>query len=389
MSEGIHSASGADQSQVAAVTPTGLTAGTRQGNKNRTWTYLVAGLAVALAGAGVMFQFMRQKNTQAGVEQVGQGDEAGTARVAARGRALARVGKQIISWDDVAQEAMVRHGNSVLENIINRTVILQACEEHQIIVSEDEVNSEVARIAKKFNLPVDNWYQMLQTERGLNPVQYRRDVIWPMLALRKLAGERVEVTQQDMQRAFQRDYGPRVQAKMIMLDNFRRAQEVQEMARKNPAEFGRLARQHSVEPNSRSLDGDIPPIRRYSGSEQIEKAAFELRKGEVSGIIQLPTGRHVILMSLGLTEPVVDDITKVAEHLQEQIREEKTQASVAKVFEKIKKETRVDNFLTQTTTGGSRPAAGRPANNPMTDGNFSGDLTSPAPAAQSFSPAGE
>ena len=63
---------------------------------------------------------------------------------------------------------------------------------------------------------------MLQADRKITPDQYRRNVIWPMLALKKLASEKIEVTDDDMKRAFIRDYGEKVRARMIVLDNMPR-----------------------------------------------------------------------------------------------------------------------------------------------------------------------
>ena len=136
---------------------------------------------------------------------------------------LARVNDQYISFDAVANESVKRVGGEVLDNLINRMIIQQACEKRGIQVSKGEVTAEISRIAQKFKMPIETWYQMLQTERGLNPEQYQSDIIWPMLALKKLAGDNVKVSQQDMEKAFVRDYGTMVKSRMIMLDNFRRA----------------------------------------------------------------------------------------------------------------------------------------------------------------------
>jgi len=52
--------------------------------------------------------------------------------------------------------------------------------------SEAEVNEEVVKISGKFGLDPAEWVKMLQAERNITPEQYRRDIIWPMLALKKL-----------------------------------------------------------------------------------------------------------------------------------------------------------------------------------------------------------
>ena len=319
--------------------------------RSAPWATIIGGTIVAVAGAAVLFQVFRAEPAAA------TSDDAGKASLGQpqQSPALARVNGQTITYDIVARECFERIGEEVLENMINRTVIHVETERRGVQVTEADINSEVTKIAGKFNLPVDTWYQMLQTERGLSPMQYRRDVIWPMIALRKLAGEEVQISQADMQRAFQRDYGPRVRCRMIMMDNVRRANEVWEKANRTPDEFDKLAREYSVESNSRSLGGSIPPISRYSGNQNLEDAAFRLQPGEVSGLIQVEN-HYVILKCEGHTEQVVTDIKDVWDELHAQLVEEKTQERVALVFENLKKNTRIDNYLTNTSQGGGEGA---------------------------------
>ena len=314
---------------------------------------IVGGLVVAVLAAGVLIQVFRAEPGAAA--EPAETSKPGTAKVA-RLKQVARVGEQTITYDMLAAECVQRYGQEVLENLINRAIIQQACLDRGITISEAEVVHEVQRIAEKFKLPVETWYKMLQTERNLTPLQYQRDIIWPMLALRKIAGDEIVISEQDIQRAFERDYGPKVKARMIMMENFRQAAEVQAKAHQNPDDFGRLARQYSIEPTSRALDGSIPPIRKYAGSEEIWKRAFQMKPNEVSGVIEAGPGRYVILLCEGFTEPVVTDINEVRDLIVENIREEKRQEAVAKVFERLKEEVRVDNFLTNTTTGGIKQA---------------------------------
>ena len=338
---------------------------TKSGSKKTTWTLVIAGTAVLLLGAGVMLQLMRPTpaypDSAPGKAQLGNsqsGDSEGR-----KTRRVAKVGKEYITEEELARECMVRLGKEVLDDLINRKIVQQACDVEGIQVSEGEVSKEVERMAKKFGFAVDQYLQMLETERNISPMRYRRDIIWPMLALRKLAGEEVKVTEADVKKAFERNYGPRVEARAIVLDNPRRAREVWDKIQKNPENFERLAREFSIEPNSRAMDGKIPPIQRHAGSPEIEKEAFKLKKGEISAVIQVGLDQHVILKCEGRTTPTVTDIEDVRDILVQELREEKIQEAVAKTFQKIKNETRVDNYVTGESNGGNKIGAkGAPAN---------------------------
>ncbi|GIX04153.1 MAG: hypothetical protein KatS3mg114_0022 [Planctomycetaceae bacterium] len=299
---------------------------------------------------------------------------------------VARVGKDVITYDMLARECVDRHGKEVLEDLINRTIIQQACEEHSITITEEQITMEVSRIARRFNLDPNEWYRMLQAERGVSPQQYRQNVIWPMLALKALAGEQVDISEEEMQRAFVRNYGPRVKAKMILLNNPRRARECWEKVAKDPDNFEKYAQEYSVDPNSRSLGGTIPPIPRYSGNDALEQAAFKLKEGEISGLIEISTGTYAILLCEGRTEPAQVTFDDVRDSLYEELLEQKTQQSIAKVFETLKKNARVDNFLTQTSTGPNRPFTQASGNIQPTAATSSAGSARPA-APQATSPA--
>ena len=363
MSERTHSPEGTPQgqsvgefttnAQIAAELPESApaTAAGKSRLSRRKKLAFLAGGTLAIAGLAVgLFQVLKQDPASA---QTGTPAQQQAMTNMATRRPLARVGAQVIPWEIVAEECMLRHGEDILENIINRTIIYQACQERGIQVTNEEVDQEISRIAKKFNLTPDNWYAMLQTERNLSPMQYRRDVIWPMLALKKIAGNKVDVTEVDLQKAFENAYGERVMAKMIMVDNFRRAQELWTQARKNPENFEKLAQEHSIEPNSKAMGGTVPPIRRHGGNKELEDKAFAMKPGEISPVIQVGFSRYVIIKCEGRTESHVKALTpEIHKELYAALVEEKTQEAVAKVFNELKDGARVDNYLKGTANVG-------------------------------------
>ncbi len=325
------------------------------GQTKGRWTMLFGGTIAAVLATGMLMQYVRSPASKAATDP-----PAGQARVgspAKKPEVLARVDKDSITYDTVAQECVNRYGREVLDDLIHRLIIQQACEANQITVSEQEISDEIGRIAKRFHLDVNQWLQMLQAERNISPIQYRQSVIFPMLALKKLAGEEVEVTEKDINEAFVRNYGPRVKARMIMFENQRRAQAGWDQLKNNPDDFEALAAKLSIDPNSRALGGQIPPIPRFNGNEQLENAAFRLKKDDISGVIEVGPGRYVVLKCEGRTEPVVTDIDEVKSVLYDELKESKIQADVAKIFEKLKKETIVDNYLTQSSNRPERNAA--------------------------------
>jgi len=327
----------------------------RPRSARRKFIPAIAGTLFLVVAAGIWLQFFR---AQPAASQTADG-ESGKASLAApaanNSRPVAKINGQAISYEILARECIARHGTEVLDTLVNRLIIQQECESRGITISAAEVEAEVKKTAEKFKLPLDTWYKMLEAERHLTRDQYHQDVIWPMLALKKLAGQEVQITEEDMKKGFESNYGPRVKARIILISgNIRNANSIWEQCKANPDDFDRLAREYSADPNTRPLGGVIPPIRRHGDNKQVEEQAFRMKVGEISPVIQLPDveNRYIILKCEGFTEPVVTDIKDVWNDLYAQLVEERTQQSVAKIFTTIKDQARVDNYLTNKSTGG-------------------------------------
>src|SRR5207248_10700722 len=137
-----------------------------------------------------------------------------------------------------ADECVARKGEEILETLIAKTLIEQALRKHKLEVTAAEIDKEIDNVAQQVaGLGREAWLRTLDKERGISPVQYARDIIYPALALRKLAADRVQVTAQDVQQAFEAQYGDKLRCRMIMVDKPQTAMEIWEKLKKNPGGF--------------------------------------------------------------------------------------------------------------------------------------------------------
>ena len=100
---------------------------------------------------------------------------------------VATVNTQRITREDLARQCRRNYGQEVLESIVNKHLIVKECQRQGVNVTRAEVDAEIERMAKRFSIPVDQWLKMLKQERNITAAQYAGDIIWPTLALRKLA----------------------------------------------------------------------------------------------------------------------------------------------------------------------------------------------------------
>lgn len=257
---------------------------------------------------------------------------------------VASINGHSVSRNELAVKCRVHYGKDVLESMVNKYLILSACRQMGITISRRDIDEEIEQMAKSFNLPVEQWMKLLSQERGIKPEQYANDIIWPSLALRKLAGERLQVTQKELTEAFEMEYGAAVKARLIICTTPEKAKEAQALAAANPAEFGNLAKQYSEDAPSASIKGLVPPIRKYGPCHEIEEAAFGLADGQVSGVIR-SAGQYVILKRDGLIAPRAITMAQAAPRLEKIIRDRKTRLVATEIFQELQKKSHVQNVF--------------------------------------------
>jgi parvulin-like peptidyl-prolyl isomerase len=275
---------------------------------------------------------------------------------------------------DLAEMCIERHGEEVLEGTISRRLIEQECKRKKVTVTEEEIDAEIANAAETMLPPrpdgtadVQKWLAMVSEEQGVTVEVYRRDAVWPSIALRKLVGASVQITQEDLQRSFEANFGERVRCLAIVLDNHRRATEVWGLARNNLTReyFGELAEKYSVEADSRSLRGEVPPIQKNGGQPVLEKVAFQMQPGELSSIVQVGQN-FVILLCEGRTKPEKVTLDEVRDDIYEDVHEKKLNHAVGNYFQQLRDRATIDNFITGSTQSPKQgPARPQPAARPV------------------------
>ncbi len=247
----------------------------------------------------------------------------------------------------LADATVARYGREVLDTMINQHLILQACQQQGVEVTNQEVSEEVYRIAKKFNLSLDSYLQLLQKERDISPNEYSSEIVWPMLALRRLVADKVQVTEEEFNKAFISQYGEAVKCRMIMVADRAKADELHRQAVANPAGFGELAKQKSEDEMSMSVGGLIPPIRRYNGDSRLEEAAFALQDKGISPVLQLGD-QWIILQAerrIAAHSPSPKAMPLIKEQIQDRLRDGKMKTAASELFAQLQKDAKVVHVL--------------------------------------------
>jgi hypothetical protein len=266
-------------------------------------------------------------------------------------------GQPAISQQELADACVRKHGKAVLGDMINRRIVEQACKREGIIISEQDIDKEIQEMAIKY-LPllpngapdVNLWIKRATEESGLSVPMYRKNVIVPVLSLKRLTRSQTNITEEEIRLAFEANYGQKVRCLAIFFDanNQRRAMEVWNMANQHKSEesFGDLAERYSFHPENRLGKGAFPPIAKHCGNPELEKVAFALKPGELSHVFQVDD-YLVLLYCLGYVDPLPVEIDEVKVDLFAHIYERKQQIIVDRFFEQLREQAIFENYLTR------------------------------------------
>ena len=315
--------------------------------KNRSIRTFVATLAVTLAWSSLCTtSSWAQTEKASSPPQLNKGAQDATTNI------VAVVNGQSITRQELAQQCMERYGEQVVESLVNKHLILQACKQQGIRITNQDIENEIEAIATRFSLPKDRWLEMLQQERNINPEQYRRDIIWPTIALKQLATDELIVSDQELKDAFESEYGPKIQARMIATSDREKAEKLLAAVKADPAEFGNLAKKHSEDPNSAAARGLIPHIRRHVGEPKVESAAFALQPGEISEIVSVANQFLIFKCEKRLpATPISPAYRKIAnEQLKERIIDRNLRDASTTIFQKLQQGAEVVNVYNDPST---------------------------------------
>lgn len=272
---------------------------------------------------------------------------------------VAVVNREPITRSSLADETLRRHGEEVLESLLNRHLIAMACQQQGIQITEGDIDAEINNIAKKFGLSVDRWLGLLKEERNVSPGQYRRDIIWPTLALRRLAASELEVTPEEIQVEMEKNYGPKVKVRMLSVNDRGLAEELRAKAAANPESFADLAKDYSQDINSAAARGLIPPIRKHIGNQEIEDTVFAMKAGEISPVLFVASQYLVFKCEEQLAADYdkipAGSLEGIRNQLAEQVRESKMRDAAATIYEKLQANAQIVNVYNDPAKASQMP----------------------------------
>jgi PPIC-type PPIASE domain len=278
---------------------------------------------------------------------------------------IALVNGEIITRQQLADECVARKGQEILETLIARRLIEQAMRGKKLEITASEIDAEIDSVAMQTaGVTREVWLRTLDKERGISPATYARDIIYPALALKKLAASRVQVTEQDVKDAFEANFGQRMRCRLIMCNSIRTANEVWEELRKNPGGFENLAKTRSLDTSTRASGGMLPePMARHAYPREVSDRAYRQlvdgdpddknpahkpKDGDFTGPIQVNETAWIIMKREELLPSKTGSLSdpNIKSMLRSQMYDVKLNEAVSSLYSDLMEASAIDNKLT-------------------------------------------
>ena len=256
-----------------------------------------------------------------------------------------------ITRADLGEFLLARGGHEKLELLVNRKIIELEAQRRQITVTATEVNAALEEDVRGLGISKGDFVKHLLPKYGKSLYEWTEDVIRPRLLLTKMCQDRVQITDEDIQKLFENRYGERRQARIITWSkaDLKIAQKQWDEARKNDASFLKVARQQA-NANLAAAEGLVKEIGKHpeTADDAVVKTLWSLQVGEVSGLIDVPNAGGVMCIKYNAPVPAdpnmkLDDKMKAA--LRKELFAQRIEREIPKFFLELKTKAQPQVYL--------------------------------------------
>lgn len=244
-----------------------------------------------------------------------------------------------------------------LDNLIRVELMWQEAKEAGLAVSDEDVERTIAEVRGRFRST--EAFQRRIEQSGFNEQSYRahtRKLLSGDRYAERISQREVKVTDQDLEdfyeinpRLFRREEQLKARQILIAVPVAATAQQ-KEQARRRIDElalrarggesFDELARNNSDDA-TRQWGGELDPFSRGQQARPFEDAAFALKPGEISDVIETPAGLHIIKLEQRIAESSVP-LSDARERIREYLHKTRGKEAVEREVEQLRATRKVE-----------------------------------------------
>jgi peptidyl-prolyl cis-trans isomerase C len=249
----------------------------------------------------------------------------------------------------------------MVEQIVGMKLLSQEAVAKKVALPETEVDGKLAEVKGQF--PSEQAFTAALAERQMTPDKLKSEIRQQMQAMKLVETEvvpTVTVTEADLNDFYAKNPGKFLEPEAVHVAHILiRVPENADAAAKAKAkseaqsvlaqlkkggDFAALAKQHSQDPGSAPNGGDLNFVARGQTVPQFEEAAFALKPGQLSGVVESPFGYHII-KSIAHRDARTVPLQEVKPQLEQFLKQQRIQEKTAAYVEKLKSKAKIEILM--------------------------------------------
>ncbi|MFS0725619.1 peptidylprolyl isomerase [Paenibacillus sp. 1P07SE] len=250
-----------------------------------------------------------------------------------------------ISKETLYDSLVEQGGEQTLDALIEKELIRQEFDKSGATPTDQDLNDELESIRSSY--PGEGEFEMALLSQGLTEESLKERLFF-QVGMRKYFEPQTNVTEEQVQEFYEQvkdqlGTPEEVTASHILLETAEEAEAVLAEL-EGGADFAELAREKSLDPGSKEQGGDLGSFGRGTMHEPFEEAAFGLEVGARSGVVESPSGFHIILVT-DKQEAVTPSYEEEAEMLRNSLVSQEIQSLIQPWLAEIREKATIRNTL--------------------------------------------
>ena len=122
-----------------------------------------------------------------------------------------------ITREDLGEYLIARHGVEKIDLLVNKKIIEHACEKRGVTVTDAEVEASILADCDTIHVKKAEFVEkVVKKNFGQTIYEWKEDVVKPRLLLTKLVKNEIKVSDDDLHKAFEAEYGRKVNVRVII-----------------------------------------------------------------------------------------------------------------------------------------------------------------------------
>ncbi|MBQ7232836.1 MAG: peptidylprolyl isomerase [Bacillales bacterium] len=205
---------------------------------------------------------------------------------------------------------------------------------------DDEVKEEMDKLKEQYG---DSLLSLIQQQIGVDTIAAYEQQLKLNLLINKYVTSKIEITDEELQTAY-KEYQPEIRASHILIgsDVENAEQKAKDLKKQldEGADFAKLAKENSTDTVSAANGGDLGFFGPGDMVSEFEDAAYNLKVGEISDVVESQFGYHIIKL---VEKPEKGTFEELESELREQIAQGKiTTELTAQYLDELIQESKVN-----------------------------------------------